>query len=131
MPCVEQRPNCMEVEMTQKRRDEHSTEFGLWLREQEEIDSSLGFVATNIDYVWRNYKTGDWMIIEEKRYGHKPKFYQLEIFKLLNWCCKHHPKFHGMHVLVFENTNPDDGKIFWDGEQISRSKLLKILRFEE
>lgn len=44
-----------------------STEFGLWLRRQEKIKSEDGFVATNLDYVWHNYETGLWMIIEEKR----------------------------------------------------------------
>jgi hypothetical protein len=116
--------------MTQKRRDNHSTEFGLWLRNQPEIDSKLGYVATNIDYVWKNYKTDQWMIIEEKRYGHQPRFYQQKIFDVLNWCCKHHPKFYGVHVLVFENTRPDDGNIFWDGEAITKDDLLKILKFE-
>jgi hypothetical protein len=43
--------------MTRKRYDNHSTEFGLWLREQEELKSSLGFVATNLDFIWSNYKT--------------------------------------------------------------------------
>ena len=71
------------------------------------------------------------MIIEEKRHGYRPKYYQEEILKLLDQQCKNDPKFHGVHVLIFENTNPEDGHMLWDGEQISRSKLLKILRFEE
>jgi len=116
--------------MTQRRRDDHSTEFGLWLRDQPEIDSKLGYIATNIDYVWENYKTADWMIIEEKRYGRQPKFYQQSIFNILNWCGEHHPYFHGVHILVFENTNPEDGKIFWDGKQITKVELLKVLEFE-
>lgn len=53
--------------------DKNSTEFGLWLREEKEIDSSLGFIATNLDYVWCNYKNGLWMIIEEKRFMGKIK----------------------------------------------------------
>ena len=116
--------------MTQERRDGHSTEFGLWLREQQEIDSKLGFVATNIDYVWRNYKTGDWMLIEEKRYGQKVKFYQQEVFDLLNWCCKHHPKFCGFHTIVFEKTSPDDGAISLDGQTVSREQLISFLKFD-
>jgi len=51
--------------MTRRRNDNHSTEFGLWLREQPDIDSKLGYITTNLDYVWKNYKTGDWMLIEE------------------------------------------------------------------
>lgn len=116
--------------MTQERRDSHSTEFGLWLREQKEIDSGLGYVATNIDYVWRNYKTGQWMFIEEKRYGRQPKFYQQKIFDLLSWCGKHHSKYFGFHVLVFENTSPEDGKIFLNGKGISREELLQFLQFK-
>ena len=54
--------------MTQKRRDGNSTEFGLWLREQPEIDSKYGYVTTNIDFFWCNYKSNEWMLIEEKRF---------------------------------------------------------------
>lgn len=55
--------------MTTWRRDEHSSPFGLWLREQHEIDSNLGFITTDIDYIWKNYVTNEWMLIEEKRYN--------------------------------------------------------------
>lgn len=116
--------------MTQKRRDDKSTEFGLWLREQEKIDSGLGYVATNIDYVWQNYKTGEWMLIEEKRYGYQPKNYQKRIFDILNWCGKNHPGYRGFHILVFENTSPEDGKITLDGKPISKENLIKFLRFD-
>jgi len=53
--------------MTKPRFDDKSTEFGLWLRNQKEIDSGLGYITSNLDYIWRNYNTGDWMLIEEKR----------------------------------------------------------------
>lgn len=131
MPHKPPRFNCLEVAMTQKRRDEHSTEFGLWLREQRQLDSGLGYVATNIDYVWENYKTGAWMIIEEKRYRSQPKFYQKRIFERLDRYCKQDKVFHGVHVLVFENTSPDDGKIYWDGKQITKDQLLELLTFKK
>jgi hypothetical protein len=115
--------------MTQQRRDEHSTEFGLWLRKQPEIDSGLGYIATNIDYIWENYKNGKWMIIEEKRYGFEPKFYQKKILKLLDENCRNDKNFYGAHVLVFEKTSPDDGNIFWDGKQITKDKLIELLTF--
>jgi hypothetical protein len=116
--------------MTQKRWDEHSTEFGLWLRERKEIDSSLGYVATNVDYMWRNYKTGKWMLIEEKRFMAKVKRWQQEMFKLLTWCAKHHPRFRGFHVIQFEKTSPQDGKIFLDGTEISEHDLIEFLKME-
>jgi hypothetical protein len=113
--------------MTTKRRDDHSTEFGLWLREQPEIDSGLGFIATNIDYMWQNYKTGRWMLIEEKRHGRKPAKWQVGMFKILNWCAKHHPHFVGFFVIIFENTSPDDGKIWINGKEITKEKLIEFL----
>jgi hypothetical protein len=116
--------------MTRKRDDEHSTEFGLWLRNQKPIDSYLGFRATNIDYVWKNDKTKDWMLIEEKRFMSKPKRWQREIFNLLTWCAKHHPKFHGFHLIQFEKTSPDDGRTFLDGNEISRTELIEFLLFK-
>ena len=124
--------------MTTQRRDEHSTEFGLWLRGQlpnqktcvESIDSKKGYVATNIDFLWSNYRTGDWMLIEEKRFGKFVKSWQAALFKLLDDCCKEHPKYHGFHILRFEHTSPDDGKIWWDSEIVTPKTLLSILRFE-
>jgi hypothetical protein len=119
--------------MTQQRRDNHSTEFGLWLRQQKEIDSGLGFIATNIDYLWRNYKTGAWMLIEEKRYGAFVKPYQENMFKIIDAACKADPNYKGFHIVKFINTSPEDGKIILDGTEISKQQLLAFLqfRFEE
>ena len=116
--------------MTTKRNDSHSTEFGLWLREQKDIDSKLGYVATNLDYIWCNYKNKLWMLIEEKRYGSSPKLYQKELFRTLHKCCLHDSNYRGIHLLVFEKTNPEDGKIFWDKVQITKEQLINKLRFK-
>lgn len=116
--------------MTQQRRDNHSTEFGNWLRLQPEIDSQRGYVATNIDYIWTNYKTGKWMIIEEKRYESQVKFYQEKIFKVLDSVSQSDANYKGMFVLVFEKTSPDDGRIWLDGKEINKDDLLKFLQFD-
>lgn len=116
--------------MTQQRRDGHSTEFGIWLRQQPEIDSAKGYVTINIDYVWLNYNTGEWMFIEEKRYGHQPKRYQRSIFKILHFVAKQDPKYRGFYLIVFENTSPDDGKIFINHKQATRQDLIDLLTFK-
>jgi len=116
--------------MTKQRNDSHSTEFGLWLRVQPEIDSKLGYIATNIDYVWKNYKTGEWMIIEEKRYNSVVKEWQRKMFKMLHSVCRFDKNYHGFNLLVFEKTGPDDGHIFLNGNQISKEYLIKFLKFE-
>ena len=114
--------------MTRKRIDGHSTEFGLWLREQKQIDSSLGFVATNLDYVWKNFKTGDWMLIEEKRFSGKVTFSQRKLFTHLHKSIQD-KKYHGIHLITFENTSPEDGKIYLDNREITKDELLRFLSF--
>lgn len=117
--------------MTRARNDSHSTEFGLWLRERPEIDSSLGFVATNLDYVWENYRTGDWMLIEEKRFGRAPTWSQAKQFRRLDEACRNAPGYHGFHLIVFEHLSPDDGWIRLDDRDVSKEELLAFLRFED
>jgi hypothetical protein len=109
--------------MTAKRRDGHSTEFGLWLREQDCIDSSDGFIATNLDYIWTNYKTGYFAIIEEKRYASEMRGWQRSIFRKIDSALKSSPLYRGFVFLQFENTSPEDGWIKWNGEMITEEQL--------
>ena len=115
--------------MTKQRFDAHSTEFGLWLREQKEIDSALGYITTNIDYFWKNFKSGKFMLIEEKRYMAEPKPWQHKIFDQLNNAFKNDKNYYGFHFLQFENTSPKDGKIFLDRKEITRQELIDFLSF--
>lgn len=117
--------------MTRKRDDKHSTEFGLWLRNQIEIDSRIGYVTSNVDYVWMDYRNGLYMIIEEKRYrrGWIEKW-QKDVYKTLHRNCVNDPLYRGFHKLVFEKTSPDDGWVNLDDERIPREMLFKWLRFE-
>ena len=116
--------------MTRKRNDDKSMEFGLWLRSQEQIDSKLGYVATNVDYLWRSYKTDKWMLIEEKRFGRSVPLWQSQCFKILDLACSRNRDYLGFHMLIFENTNPDDGKMWWDGKEIDKDELLEILAMD-
>lgn len=115
--------------MTIRRFDKHSTQFGLWLREQSEIDSALGYVTTNIDYFWKNYKTGKFMLIEEKRHMSKPKPYQHKIFEQLHQAFNKDINYCGFHLLQFENTSPEDGKIYLDNKEVSKDDLIRFLAF--
>jgi len=107
----------------------HSTEFGLWLRDQTELDSRLGYVASNLDYIWRNYNTEDFMLIEEKRYNGKISYSQKQIFDLIHSICKKDFRYKGFHILKFEKTNPEDGKIFLNDLEISKKELIEFLKF--
>mgnify|MGYP001817798818 CR=1 FL=1 len=71
--------------MTRKRNDEHSTEFGLWLREQKELDSRKEkYTATNLDFIWSNYGTKKYMLLEEKRKMSKCTWSQYNLYKTLS-----------------------------------------------
>jgi len=111
--------------------NECSTEFSLWLREQEETDSRLGYVATSIDYVWKDHKTGQWMLIEEKRYGAHVKQWQVQMFNMLDECARSDSNYRGFHYIIFENTGPDDGYIRLDGEIVTKEELLSFLQFDK
>ena len=117
--------------MTRKRNDSHSTEFGLWLREQAEIESRLGFVATNIDFVWSNYKTGQWMLLEEKRFNKRPTYCQRKLFEQLDCAVGDDPTYCGFHMIIFEKTSPTDGKIWIDGNEVDRHRLIQFLLFAD
>ena len=114
--------------MTRKRDDKYSTQFGLWLREQKAIDSKLGFRATDLDYLWDNYLTGEWMLIEEKRRMHEITYPQREQFKKLHKAISDE-KYKGFHLLQFEKESPEDGMIFLNKVEITKEELIKFLRF--
>lgn len=124
--------------MTRSRIDSHSTEFGLWLRTQKSIDSMKGYRNYNLDIIWWRKKDYDktpelWMLIEEKRYMSDCRPDQKLTYTWLhNKILKlNDSTYKGMHILQFENTNPEDGKIFLNHKEITKEQLLLFLQFKE
>jgi len=116
--------------MTRQRNDNHGTEFESWRREHPDLRSDKGYLATDIDFVWRNYKTGEFMLVEEKRYRSAMTYSQCKTFSVLDEHFMTHPLYKGFHLLQFENTSPDDGKIYWDRKEITVDKLIELLQFK-
>lgn len=127
--------------MTRPRYDDKGTEFGLWLRKQREIESHLGFTTTNIDYFWWNYKTNDFMLLEEKRHLGKLRYTQKEAFRKIHNILLRTPGYRGFFLIKFQNTSPDDGDIYISGKdkndviqkerKITKDELLEFLRFQK
>jgi len=123
--------------MTRKRIDGHSTEFGLWFRNQKEIDSYLGYRNYNLDCVWWkkegfNKEPKYWMLIEEKRHmadckGDQKLTYVWLHKKLMK---SKDSTYKGMHLLQFEKTSPEDGKIYLDRQEITKEQLINFLQFK-
>jgi len=120
--------------MTRPRYDNRDTPFSAWVRNKPGLDNGLkGYTFTDIDYVpyiWNNYKIDKWMFLEEKTRHAKMRFWQIKVFERVDSLCKEDDNYYGFHVLVFENTNPSDGKTWLDNKLITVVDLLRFLRFE-
>ena len=106
------------------------TPFSDWLRHQAELDSKLGYIATNLDYIWSNFKTKEWMAVEEKRYGADASWSQKQLFKMLHKVCKLDKNYRGIHLIQFEKESPDDGWIKIDRKLVTKEELIDFLRFK-
>lgn len=119
--------------MTQERKikDGKDSDFSAWLRLQPEIDSKTeGFITTDIDYLWKNYKTGEWMILEEKTHGAIVPRWQGEFLQLIDKLGAYDKKYKGLYLVRFENTSPDNGRVMVNKRLLSRIEFIKFLRFE-
>ena len=114
--------------MTKKRFDNGDTDFGSWLRSSEPLSSSNGYVTSDIDYVWNDYNSNKFMFIEEKCNMATSDFSQSKTFKLVRSSINN-SNFYGFHLIQFENTNPSNGKVYLDGEEIPEEQLEEFLKF--
>ena len=95
--------------------------------------SSTGLLITDIDWLLYNHITKRFMLIEEKTNGANVEFPQSKIFTFLHNVIKEGIKnnadyqYMGFHTIVFENYTFDDGKCFWDGEEITQDELIAKL----
>jgi len=100
-----------------------ATEFSDWSREQKAIRSSVGFVPTDLDFVWLNYKSKQWMLLEEKRYNARLEMPQRGVFNVLHNSIND-KNYKGFYIVRFEKTSPEDGSITI--ENLSSGKTRKI-----
>ncbi len=59
------------------------------------------------------------------------KRWQNDIFKKVDKACKNTDGYRGFHLLVFEKTNPEDGKMWLDHKLITKDDLINFLMFKE
>ena len=106
--------------------------FSSWCREKLP-ESKTGFMVSDIDFILYDYKFKRIMLIETKCMNTEIKTWQKNLFKNINkWIAKGIDddwKYDGFHLLVFENTNFSNGKVFFDHKEISENELLERLSF--
>lgn len=107
-----------------------SLDFSKWVRNNLP-DSDTGFSVSDLDFVLWNWKTKKVMLLEIKTRGSQPKKNQLEMWRNLHkWIGKgidNDWNYLGFHLVVFENTNFEDGKCCLDHNVISEKELIEFL----
>jgi hypothetical protein len=106
-----------------------SIQFSQWVR-TELPDSSTGFIASDIDWVFQNWRTKKIMIVETKtRNKQLPTWQRIMYEELDRWIrkgCEGYT-YLGWHVIVFENTWFDDGNVYLDGVLSSEKNIKEFL----
>lgn len=107
-----------------------SLTFSQWIRTNLP-DSSTGFSATDIDFVLYNWQTKKVMILEVKINNGYVRFNQAKLFGLMDkWISKGIDKdwtYLGLHTIVFERNDFEDGRCYLNGHLITESELIKFL----
>lgn len=120
------------------------TPFSEWLRALPAPLSSRNVSNQNLDYVWHDYRRNYILTIEEKRFGRAPTAAQNDthgvVAQMLAFADGHpvltlkgmRPvRYFGHYVIRFENTNPDDGRLWINGRLCTRDRLVKLLQFDD
>jgi len=119
-----------------------SLEFSSWIREMLP-KSSTGFMVSNQDWVFWNYKTKKLLLAEEKtRGGNLAPWFGNFIRDVMNpalesYCPNHEIKYLGYYLITFEKDYPKNGKIWvWKFGtssprlETTESDLIKLLSME-
>lgn len=115
---------------THTQTGRYLTRFAIWLLQQPELDSNLGFRASDLDLIWENEQQNLWMILEVKCLGRSLPRFQAKIIKRLHDLASADPTYLGAHTIVFQRTNPEDGKTYLDGREVDQDLLRQFLEFK-
>lgn len=104
--------------------------FSKWLRESN--PGANCFTANDLDFVLRNYKTKQIMIIETKcrraNVTDGQRFFYQDLNSILKaGCAATGWEYMGVHLVQFEKLGPNDGKVFFDGKEVSEDRLKEII----
>lgn len=134
----------------QRKNKEGSTPFTNWIREQKGLESGVkvGYVGTDVDLVWYNYRIAMIMLLEEKQHmgvvSESQEATEHVLHQALSFAFNH-PDFIlrslrkpvpsritycGYHLIQFENTGPNDGAVHIDNAQVTKDELVRFLQFK-
>lgn len=103
-------------------------DFSGWVRKYLP-DSATGFLVSDLDFVFLDWQKKKLMLLEVKTRNADLKPWQQNLFAhLTRWIGNGIDsgwKFLGFHVLKFENTFFDDGKVWFDGKETDECNLIE------
>lgn len=127
-------------------RTAHSPDKYLHQWTLSNLPDAKNFYVNDIDLIIRN-RTGCLMIIEVKRYMAKPSTVQSFTYQILDHCfiksngdritlqgrdkpVSFQLKYQGYHLLQFEKTTFEDGRVYFDNKEVTEKDLIDILSFK-
>lgn len=134
--------------MTAQRRNGEDTPLKGWIRNHPALDSGFGYVATDVDLTWYNYKKALIMLLEHKEYmavvGAPQESVLAVLDQALTWGLSDPSKrlvshriripervhYCGLHTIRCEHTSPLDGDVYIDDVRVTNEELLSFLKFE-
>lgn len=118
------------------------SDFSQWLYEQMVPVFDGNTDVQDIDFVIFNYLTGDLMTIEAKERNGRSLDAQKDTQNVLRQLLMlgsegtvntkrgvRAVKYHGHHLVQFENSTPDNGRVRLDGTLVGREQFMKFLNF--
>jgi hypothetical protein len=121
-----------------ERLGTRNLDFSGWVRSACK-PSSEGFTASDIDWVFRDTRENKIQIVEAKCKRAKLSLMQEIMYKELRKIFAagiaatygNSMTWYGVHVLQFENTSPANGRIWWDGVEITQEQLVAFLEMRD
>lgn len=106
--------------------------FSGWVRENLP-NSNKGFMVSDLDFIFQNYKTKKVMLLEVKTRSAKLRKWQKILFANLDKWIKHGIskdwQYLGFHTVRFENTDFNNGRVLFDNKLVTEKELIENLSF--
>lgn len=113
-------------------------DFSGWVRRR--LTSARGFTVFDVDFIFRDYERKLLQMVEIKTHGADLSTMQrialAEVAAILRSGIENGApnlgwKWRGFHTVRLEGTSPDNGRILWDGVEITEEKLVALLEMRE
>ena len=105
--------------------------FSIWIKDMLPT-GELGFWVSDIDFVFYNREKNKLMLLEIKHGDNNLRDFQVELFSKLDLMLREGAKnigcdYLGYHILRFENSFWDSGKVYLDEKEITEEEFKKLI----